>query len=272
MKKKIKAVIELVRPLNCAMAGLAVAVGIAGSGLSFSFWQILIAPLTAVFVMAGGNTMNDYFDREIDTVSHKERPIPSGRLSPSIAVAISAIWFVGGIILSFLLNYFCVFIVILNICLLLIYENYLKKRGLLGNITVSYLVASLFLFGGVAIEKVEPVIFFCLLAFFANLGREILKDVEDIQGDFQERKTLPIKIGEKKAGAIAMIFILIAVILSPFPLVLGIISNGYLCVVFADIVFLASCTAILRSATLSQKLVKAGMLLAVFSFLLGGIT
>jgi geranylgeranylglycerol-phosphate geranylgeranyltransferase len=145
-------------------------------------------------ITAGGNAMNDYFDRSIDSIIHKERPIPSKRLSPSMALVFGIGCFIAGFFLSIFINFLCLSIATINIAMLIIYEKYLKKRGFFGNISISYLVASIFLFGGAAVGNIVATAILAILAFLANMGREIMKDVEDIKGDEMERKTFPMKI------------------------------------------------------------------------------
>ena len=57
-----------------------------------------------------------------------------------------------------------------------------------------------------------------LLAALAITAREIVKDIEDIEGDKVEgADTLPIRVGAKKAGYLAVFIGLLAVLLSPLP-------------------------------------------------------
>jgi geranylgeranylglycerol-phosphate geranylgeranyltransferase len=77
-----------------------------------------------------------------------------------------------------------------------------------------------------------------LLAFLAILGREIVKDIEDMEGDF-DRQTLPKRIGARKAGGIASLSFLVAVALSPIPYFDGTFGIWYLAAVaFADAIFI----------------------------------
>ena len=271
--KKFKALIEIIRPLNCIMAGVAVVVGaIVGVGLDLSFIPlILIAVLAAFFVTAGGNTMNDYFDRDIDIISHKERPIPSKRLFPKEAIQFAVVSFIIGFFLAAFINLLCLAIAAFNTLLLVFYDKHFKQTGLGGNMIISYLVASTFLFGGAAVDRIVITGILFTLAFLANLDREIIKDVEDISGDTGKRRTLPMIMGERKSVIIASSCVILAVLLSPLPLIWNILGRGYLIVVLADLIFIASIPVSLRSAHNGQKLVKIGMFFALISFILGGI-
>ena len=274
MIEKIRAFGEIVRPLNCLMGFGAVVIGaLIGVGLDISFlFPVLLASLVAVFVTAGGNTMNDYFDREVDVIVHKKRPIPSRRLSPEEAIVFAVACFVVGVSLAIFINFLCLAIAVVNICLLVSYDKHFKKTGFAGNIIVSYLVGSIFLFAGAAVGNITTTGILATLAFLANLGREIIKDVEDIAGDRKERKTLPTRIGTKGSLFLAGLFIIAAVILSLFPSVYNILGIEYLIVVvIADIVFLYSVWISFENPHKAKNFVKIGMLLALISFLTGGI-
>src|SRR2546425_5770936 len=69
----------------------AIGVGIGGIvGVGSAAWAALAAPLVlaaaaAAAFTAGGNALNDIFDRETDRVNHPDRPLASGRLTLSAA-------------------------------------------------------------------------------------------------------------------------------------------------------------------------------------------
>jgi geranylgeranylglycerol-phosphate geranylgeranyltransferase len=110
-----------------------------------------------------------------------------------------------------------------------------------------------------------------LLAFLAILGREIVKDIEDMEGDF-DRLTLPKRIGARNAGIAASASFLIAVALSPLPYIDGTFGIWYLGgVLFADATFIYCAIVHFRNPTKGQKMAKYGMLLALMAFLIGGI-
>ena len=83
------------------------------------------------------------------------------------------------------------------------------------------------------------------------------------------------KIGPKKSIALACAFMVIAVFLSLLPssLFWNTLGWGYLTVIFADAVFIfVVLSAFFRDPHKTQQLIKCGMLLALISFALGGIT
>src|SRR3989454_809671 len=203
--------LRLARPLNCAMA--AVGVGIGGIvAVGSQAWGSLALPLVlagvaAASFTAGGNALNDLYDRETDRVNHPKRPLPSGQLRLETAKAfIVAAFFVAAAVASFI-SVFALAVVAINAAAMFAYEAALKARGASGNLVISYLVGSLFFFAGVSVytSSWDPLIrtgILAALAFVTTLGREITKDIEDLRGDV-DRRTLPRRIGASRAGTLA---------------------------------------------------------------------
>ena len=162
-----------------------------------------------VFLVSGaGNAINDYFDIRIDSINRPERPIPSGRVKLKEALYFSYLLFVLGTLLAFSINVVCGIIALFNSILLIFYAKTLKGTPLLGNLSIGYLTGSTFLFGasvfGFGGLKALFVLF--LLAALAITAREIVKDIEDMEGDRTEgADTLPLRIGAKKASYLAVL-------------------------------------------------------------------
>ncbi len=144
------------------------------------------------------------------------------------------------------------------------------------NLTVSYLVASPFLFGGAVAGNVIPTLFLALLAALANTSREIIKDIEDFEGDRLFAMTLPTKIGFENSAKLAGGFMLAAVVLSPLPYILNILNKYYLFfVLVANVLFFASLVFSrnidVQNAKRTQRFIKLGMFLALVAFLIGSL-
>ncbi|MDO9537194.1 MAG: UbiA family prenyltransferase [Thermoplasmata archaeon] len=272
--------IQLLRPKNCLMAILSIiAVSLVAAKLdlySIPLIEVLAASLVVFMFTGAGNTLNDYLDRNIDRKNHPERPIPAGKVKPRNAAAFSGILFIAAIILGLWLSLYCMLIILINLAIMLAYEFKTKSMGLSGNIMISWLTASLFLFGGLAVlekfpEIMVPVLFMFLLSFFATLGREIAKDIQDMAGD-EGRKTLPMKIGKKRAGYVASIAFLIGIGLSPLPYILGIFGFFFLVtVLFSDAIFIYAAFILSRNAEKTSESAKLAMFAALLAFLLGVI-
>ncbi len=279
--RTVKSCIELSRPGNSIMAAVFTAVVILMAGAPDPA-LILAAAAIVTASTAGGNAINDYFDRDIDAINKPNRPIPSKRIKSGIALGFSVILFALSIMMSAFLierSFFAFLIVVINIFLLVSYAVKLKKTGFIGNIVVSYLTGSTFIFAGAVVNTYESWLIGAILAvcaFFITAGREISKNMEDVEGDRTlGAKTLPIVLGMKKSAKIAYGFILLVAILSPAPYLAGLFGWPYVPLIFlADIVFVYSGYLLLKSPTAQtaarvQKLLKLGMVVCLLAFVAG---
>ena len=281
--------VELIRWENCVMAGIAALIGtlIALLALPDSMQVRLVYEpflvFSVVFLATGaGNAINDYFDYEIDSINRPKRPIPSGRVSRKTSLYLSLLLFGIGIVLSYWLGPICLLLAGFNSLLLVLYSSTFKRMALAGNIIVAYLVGSTFLFGS-ALEifegtGIQSTIILFLLAVLATLAREIVKDIQDIEGDSRaEARTLPIVIGKMKASRIAAVLGITGILLSPLPLIFNVnnaFGASYMAVIFvADILFLVSINEILLrdNAEKASKLLKMAMFVALIAFIIGTV-
>jgi geranylgeranylglycerol-phosphate geranylgeranyltransferase len=266
---------EIIRPLNCLMAGIAVLVGVmVASGNLFAAGTFL--GFIVAFIAAGaGFIINDYFDFDIDSINRPHRPLPSGKISLEWAHRLALLLFGAGILLSVSINPLALIIAVFNSLLLYLYGRKIKKAGgIEKNLTVSYLVASPFLFGGAVALNITPTLYLVLLAGLANTSREIVKDIEDFEGDRLFATTLPQKIGFDNSAKLAQGFMLAAVLLSPLPYITGTLGRYYLFFVFiANVLFFASFAFLqnitVKNAKKTQRFIKLGMFLALVAFLIG---
>ncbi|MDW7759851.1 MAG: geranylgeranylglycerol-phosphate geranylgeranyltransferase [Acidobacteriota bacterium] len=171
-------------------------------------------------ILSGGNALNDFFDRHIDKVNRPRRPIPSGRITGRQAVVFSWILLSLGLGLSLALGLKVAAFAAANILILVIYARWSKSLGLLANLAVGWLTASVFLFA--AIIQGHPdvnILALSLSAFFIMTSREILKDIEDMEGDREggAAATLPIRVGPGRARTAAVLAALPAVPLIVLP-------------------------------------------------------
>ncbi len=271
----MKGYLGLLRPVNAVMASLGTLIGgivALESVKALLNFKLYIAMLAVFFVLMAGNIINDYFDLEIDRINHPNRPLPSGEVSKRAARNLAIIFFIIGIILSFLLyNIIQTAIVIIAIALLISYEWKAKASGLVGNVIISFLVGLVFIFGSLSIRFSYIVVILALMAILANLAREIVKDVEDIQGDIN-RKTLPKKIGIKMSIMSAAFFILVAISLSPVPYLYFGWKGWYVVVVsIADLLFIMAAFYSFSNQSKGQNFIKLAMITGLIAFLVGGI-
>lgn len=276
---KLKTLVELTRPVNVAMVGVAIILSIfIALGEIAPFYITIPAILAAMFIAAAGNALNDYYDIEIDNINRPERPLPSGKITAIGVWAYALILFAAGIIFSMFLPLAAIIIAIVNSALLIVYASHLKKSGFLGNILVSYLVASVFAFGSVAVGKLVIGILLSVVAFFTNAAREVLKDMEDLKGDEMfGAKTIPILEGKNKSIVIISSFLITSILVSPLPYLLRILSFYYFIVVLiADVIFVLVVISLYKNSEIKnikrqQQIIKIGALVGLMAFLIGAI-
>ena len=226
--------LALTRPGNMILTAIAVIAGsfiAAGPEIMDFQIEVAICCLCSMMLVGGGNALNDYNDRETDKENHPERPIPSGSISADAAsVYAQALLGSGLLILLFALDNKMPFVIaLIGIILLIVYENGLKAAGISGNITVGLMSGAVFLFAGMAVNDPGPTLWMCGLAVLATVTREIIKDVQDLEGD-RDRRTLPASIGIENSMRVAILFLLIAIGLSYTAMDQfdGMASNAYL--------------------------------------------
>ena len=271
----------MIRPLNVLIAAGAVFVAsFIAVGTEVSQENVIIPVLLACFaaglVTAAGNVLNDYSDRESDMVNHPERPIPSGQITSANALSYSVALFVVSLPLALIVNVECFLLAALNNVVLVTYEGRFKRRGIPGNLEVSWLTGSIFVFGGLAayqgdLENLTRTLYLAMLAFFATLGREIAKDIQDVVGD-TDRQTLPRKMGVETAAQMASLAFALAVLFSVPPPFMGLMNYYYLAfVLVADVIFIYCTTLLIRNPARASNVAKIGMVLALIAFLVGGL-
>ena len=210
--------LALTRPENMILTAIAVIAGsfiAAGPEIMDFQIEIAICCVCSMMLVGGGNALNDYNDRETDKENHPERPIPSGSISADTAsVCAQALLGSGLLILLFALENKMPFVIaLIGIILLIAYENGLKAAGISGNITVGLMSGAIFLFAGMAVNDPGPTLWMFGLAVLATITREIIKDIQDLEGD-RDRRTLPASIGIENSMTVAILFLLIAIGLS----------------------------------------------------------
>lgn len=229
----------ILRPLNVGITFVSVVVVLflAHGGEMAEAWRpSLLAGLSAALVCAGANVINDLFDLEIDRINKPNRPLVTGSLSlPS-----ARIWWLllsaAGVAFSIPLGWKCVVIACFAVIGLYGYSAHLKSTPLWGNLAVSFFTALAFLYGGLAIGKVEHAWWPAVFAFLFHFGREILKDVEDMIGDAKQGvRTFPLVYGRKKALALASIVFLAVALTTTLAYAIGSYSAIFLSIVLCGV-------------------------------------
>ncbi len=197
---------QIARPLNIAISMIAFSVAcmLANHGsLAFvtnpEFWAVA---LMIALIAATGYWINDVYDYRIDRINKPRKTVVNAILSVKKVVSVylfmlgGIVTFTGLLIGWYMGHYHITFVNLLSILLLFLYASYLKRIGVPGNLTISFLIALVILLAGYLYELTIPLGWAMVFAFEITLIREITKDVEDIRGDLSFKlRTLPIQIG-----------------------------------------------------------------------------
>ncbi|SEW01568.1 geranylgeranylglycerol-phosphate geranylgeranyltransferase [Halobacterium jilantaiense] len=267
-----RGLLELTRPVNTLAAGALTFIGAFVAGGAFDHGTATAAAVGATwFATAGGNAVNDYFDRDIDRINDPERAIPRGAVSARGALAFSVVLFAGATVLAVTLPVLALAIAAVNLVGLVTYTQYFKGLPGAGNALVAYLGGSTFLFGAAAVGDPLAGAVLAALAALSTFAREVVKDVEDVAGDREEGlRTLPVAVGERRALKIGAGLLVLAVAASPLPYLAGTFNWWYLAAVLpADAVMLAAAARSFGDPARGQALLKVGQLLAAGAFVVG---
>ena len=204
----------------------------AGFHLMLSNTYFFYIIMSTVLISAAGYVINDYFDRRTDMINRPQKVIV-GKIIPQ-RIAILWHWFLTGtgVLLGFYVSYKVglpqlglIFILVSGT--LWFYSTTYKNQFLIGNVIIAILVALvpliLLLFEMPLLVKeyrlqilaqnisLKSMVLwiggYTIFALVTNLIREIVKDIEDFEGDYiYGRKTIPIIWNTNGAKAIVSVF------------------------------------------------------------------
>ncbi len=280
--EKVKTLAHITRPVNVIMVVFGVFVTLLAGLKQIPPLGIFIPTMLAgACISSAGNAINDYYDIDIDRINRPNRPLPSGKITLVGIWTYAAVLFGIGILATLLLpvaSFLCFSLALINSILLCIYAYRLKKSGFFGDLLISYLVASVFIFAAIPVHNFKIGFILAIAAFFTNSAREVLKDIEDIPGDkLFKAHTLPVIIGKKNSLIVVSSFLFVSILVSPFPYTLGILSFPYLLValfvdgLFLYTIYMLSKKSDLKTISRNQRLIKFGALLGLVAFLAGAI-
>jgi 4-hydroxybenzoate polyprenyltransferase len=189
----------------------------------FTQWmQFLGMMITIVLLTAGGNFINDYFDVRVDRINKPNEVYVEKQVKRRVVILAHILTTTLGILISFFvgksMDSYLPFVVALVVSIALgLYTPFFKKRVLSGNLIVSLCI------GMIPLWSVWPqlsnlhigfwTLIFSVFAFSVNFSREIVKDIEDMDGDASENyKTLPVVMGTQTARIYALLFLFAALI------------------------------------------------------------
>lgn len=192
--------------------------------------QFALLALATLCIAAAGYIINDLNDIDSDRINKPDRVYIPNPYSETRAFNFYLVLNIAGVGLGFLLSYmmglinFATFFVLVS-ALLYVYANFLKRVVLVGNLVVSIVVAAaiiiVILYDMVPLlqrysnELMTPILIlrdYAIFALMLNFLREIVKDIEDANGDYSVGiKSLPILVGlertSKLSAYVAVVYI-----------------------------------------------------------------
>jgi geranylgeranylglycerol-phosphate geranylgeranyltransferase len=233
---KIIAHLKLTRPQNNLIAALSVLVGALVAG-DIEYWgKVSFACISAFFISGGGNSLNDFFDVEIDKINKPFRPLPKGEISKRSALWLSISLFLVGLGVSLFIRPLSVIIAMIAIIFLIFYNHTLKRKLFWGNFAVSFVSALAFIYGGITTNDFRLSLIPAVFAFLFHLGREVIKDMEDLEGDSSLKVlSLPNKFGINFSLSFTTCIFSFLMMLTFFPYIFDVFSWFYLVLVILGV-------------------------------------
>lgn len=201
--------------------------------LSLADWQYILLVLSTVLIAAGGYVINDIFDQNTDDENKPARSFVGKSISENGAYNLYVVLNIAGVGIGFYLSnvimkpaFAAVFILIT--ATLYLYATSLKQIMIVGNVIIALLLSFSILIIGVfdlfpatydGNQAEMRTLFsilsdYAIMAFIINFIREIVKDMEDVNGDYNHgMRTLPIVLGIKRTAKVTFALSLIPILI-----------------------------------------------------------
>ncbi|ACD89717.1 MAG: chlorophyll synthase ChlG [Chlorobium limicola] len=210
------AILPLMKPVTWFPPMWAFACGVVSTGEPLaSNWSILLRGviLAGPLMCAMSQTMNDYFDREVDAINEPDRPIPSGKISKSASWLITFGLIITGFLVALSIHPYVVAIAFVGVLMSHAYSGppiRAKRNGWFGNLIVGLAYEGVaWLTGSFAITQGVPSSETIALAIIFSLGAHgimTLNDFKSVVGDnIRKVASIPVQLGEKKAAVLASV-------------------------------------------------------------------
>lgn len=235
--------------------------------------------LSTVLIAGAGNAINDYFDVRADRLNRPNKIVVGKTLQKRWAIiihwAFNALGFFISLILSiFLHSWFFLFIHLFSSTLLWVYSVYVKKILFWSNVSIAFLVGliplislTFFTIAGVKTQHTNVVLLVSLFAFLINLSREIIKDIQDVQGDqLIKVRSLPIVIGIQRSRN--MVSLMCISVLFPFTTLLfdaSVPTNSFFFAMLSSALAFCILAAILNTLSVNISRISLTLKLSMFA-------
>lgn len=241
-KFSFRSLVKISRPVNLiilAFAQMMTAVFLVETNAygqaTWQSYNLYLLMLATSMIAAAGYMINDYYDVKIDYINKPDEVIIGRTMKRRVALFYHSILNFFAIGIGWLLAPRMALAIFIAAFLLWFYSNQLKRLPFIGNFTVALLTAASIWLIGFYYQKSELLVLtYALFAFFLNLIREIIKDIEDRDGDRKHGcKTLPIILGFRNTKKI--IFVIAFVFVCSIMVVTFKINNPNLYVYFGGL-------------------------------------
>lgn len=199
--------------------------------LALTDFNYILLVIATVCIAAGGYVINNIMDQDTDEIAKPQNRMVGVSISETVAYN----WYIGltivGVGIGFYLSnviykptFASMFILVAT--LLYMYATSFKQIPVLGNVVVALMLSTSIIIIGLfdilpAIdvdnrfrmkEAFDILMHYAIFAFIINLIREIVKDMEDMDGDYQSGiNSLPIAIGVQKTKIIVGVLTVISI-------------------------------------------------------------
>jgi len=210
--------------------------------LQLGAFQFFLLVLSTICLTAAGYVINDYFDTRTDFFNRPGKVLVGTKIPRRQAMVIHILLSFVGVVLGFYISFhigipLLGFIFLIISGMLYFYSTTYKRQFLIGNLLVAIMTALVPLmvilfelpelnkeYGNVLVSYNTDLMYifywvlgFSVFAFLTNFIREIVKDMEDFEGDrIYGRNSIPVVLGVKNAKIIVNVLIIITLFLLLF--------------------------------------------------------
>lgn len=195
-----------------------------GKEVLYSYLVFVLTCILTLIIASTGYIINDLIDSEIDRINHPDKePIDKHKWSRIYAITVLVGMALNVVICYLVSMWMYIWIYPLAVFLLFLYSSHFKCKGLIGNLIVA--LFSAFVVGILLLPLLghfddltdsnysflmNSFMYYFLLGFMISLVREIVKDIEDVEGDkVNQCQTVAVSLGVGRAKIYAIFFLVI---------------------------------------------------------------
>lgn len=240
------------------------------------FFLLVIASL---FIASAGYIINDYFDMLIDAVNKPQKLIVDKVIKRRWAIMWHWLLSLAGLLISFYVSrmtgkWIILFVNICCVLLLWFYSTHFKKKLLVGNVIIAALTAwviiVVYFFAGAGLMDINGwkqaqypfdirklfkfTMLYAGFAFIVSLIREVVKDLEDLEGDSRYNcKTMPVVWGINASKVFTAVWLVVCIAALSIVQLYALQSGWWISAVFCILFIIFPLLFILRKLYKANK-------------------